>query len=171
LSIRVFKEKQRERLMKRFIILSAVILLCQPVYAAKDICRENIECQCKSTLGVDDSCGKPGQTFRCWENKCRLVFDSESEEMWCKRIGGTWGRFGLMEVDRCNVMTSDVGKICKDSSDCEGACIADLTEAEHKKLEAGESLVKDGKCSKFELNYDCLPFVKDGKVKDIVCVD
>jgi hypothetical protein len=45
----------------------------------------------------------------------------------CRALGGTWTSFGNM-YEFCRVMTSDSGKACKSSADCQGVCLARSTE-------------------------------------------
>ena len=44
----------------------------------------------------------------------------------CEEKNGIWGRQdGRGRVKGCNLPTSDAGKTCKDSRECESACVSD----------------------------------------------
>ena len=93
----------------------------------------------------------------------------------CEAAGGEWGTFGLVPKERCNRHTSDAGKVCNDSSECESECIAQLSENEkrevNEKAAKGQAIAKQGKCSKLGINVGCHAFVHKGQVPGIVCVD
>ncbi len=82
----------------------------------------------------------------------------------CQNAGGEWGRFGLLEIDDCDVPTHDAGKECTDHSQCESVCIAD------EKIPSGTQT--KGQCySKSITRGTCLNYVNDGKVEGVICGD
>ncbi len=82
----------------------------------------------------------------------------------CERLGGTWGRFGLMEIDQCNMPTTDANKVCNDSSECEGVCFTDT--------HARKGTETNGQCySKTITLGTCLNLVHDGVAQGQVCED
>ena len=87
----------------------------------------------------------------------------------CEAMGGSWGRVGLNPEEVCNLPTSDAGKICSGSSECEGSCIADLSSEDYQKAQH-ENLYTNGKCTRWKMTVGCLAFVEDGEVQNI-CVD
>lgn len=96
----------------------------------------------------------------------------------CEAVGGQWGKHGLFVQEFCVMPTSDYGKECKDSKECEGSCIAELTTEEQRWLtgwlteEVGQHVLeKTGRCSQWQQMFGCFPFVSGGKVKEILCVD
>jgi len=95
----------------------------------------------------------------------------EKTKQECLMLGGEWGRFGEYDLDRCNEPTSDKGEACKGDSDCEGACIAELTQEQRKRVQQGEAIIIDGRCTAWTINMVCDAFVEDGKVPYISCRD
>ena len=77
----------------------------------------------------------------------------------CLKQKGKWDKIGLSEGEKCNLKTSDSGKTCTDSSQCEGSCL-------------GESVSsRSGKCSSFRITVGCYFFVNEGKVEGQLCAD
>lgn len=89
----------------------------------------------------------------------------------CTEQGGEWGFFGDTIVRRCNVKTADAGKACTDSGECQGDCVASLSERDKETLSAGQALFMEGKCSVQTLSLGCNYFVRQGQVKGLLCVD
>ncbi len=70
----------------------------------------------------------------------------------CETLGGKWGVFGLIREERCILPTSDAGKSCTDSNQCESACIG-------------------YKCYQWNpVPGGCYDFVENGEIKPI-CID
>ena len=83
--------------------------------------------------------------------------DNEAD---CNEANGQWGRFGLYQIEECNVPTPDVGRICTDSFECISACVSELP--------TGDS----GTCYGWTIvRGTCLNYVEDGKVNGTLCVD
>lgn len=59
--------------------------------------------------------------------------DEVSSKHACESLGGKWGNFGLLKKEQCNLPTSDAGKECSDSKQCESACVADIPFENFKK--------------------------------------
>ncbi|MBU0762373.1 MAG: hypothetical protein KKD39_05055, partial [Candidatus Altiarchaeota archaeon] len=72
----------------------------------------------------------------------------------CEALGGRWGRMGLYPEEICNLKTKDGGRICMDSSECEGICIAELTPEERKKAQ-NSKIKATGKCSEYMKKAGC----------------
>ena len=89
----------------------------------------------------------------------------------CEAKGGIWGRLGLIGKEQCNEKTSDGGTVCQDSSECEGDCIAELSEEQKESLRKGTALKVSGRCTERKLNFGCLPFVHQGSIGAILCKD
>ena len=80
----------------------------------------------------------------------------------------------MLAKEFCVLPASDAGKTCNDSSECQGGCIAELTPEEHDLLtkEYGKHVLeKTGQCSQWQQMFGCFPFVSNGKVKEILCVE
>ncbi len=88
----------------------------------------------------------------------------------CEKLGGKWDYIGLGSEKECNILTSDVGNICYDRSDCEGECIAELSN-EELKLVINQSISKNGMCSEYRIVLGCRYFVNNGNVDGLLCVD
>jgi hypothetical protein len=93
-----------------------------------------------------------------------LAGGAPGDQLSCERLGGAWGRFGLMEIDQCNLPTTDADKVCIDSSDCEGVCFTDAAVSKGAKT--------NGQCySKTITLGTCLNLVHDGIAQGQVCED
>jgi hypothetical protein len=75
----------------------------------------------------------------------------------CLALGGTWGPQGMLQLDMCDLPTTDAGQPCNDSSQCEGMCLAGDTP-------------EVGACSPTTLNFGCFPIMEGGQQLTI-CVD
>ena len=88
----------------------------------------------------------------------------------CEAKGGQWGRIGLSPVLRCNLPTSDAGKECSDSDECEGVCMVELSTDDGARAKRGEIIYANGKCSAWEITVGCHALVQDGIVV-LICID
>ena len=75
-------------------------------------------------------------------------------ESGCKEMGGNWGPLGISGTLRCDVKTTDAGRTCKDSRECQGSCVAPDGTA------AGARIT--GSCSAYVANFGNVIFVTDG---------
>lgn len=91
-------------------------------------------------------------------DKVKLPSLPENREE-CLAQGGKWGRIGLSEFEKCNLKTSDLGKKCTDSSQCQGSCLGEGT------------FSRAGKCSEWRITVGCHYFVSDGNVEGQLCAD
>ena len=104
------------------------------------------------------------------QKKERVEIPRDKES--CEKQGGRWGRIGIMPKESCNLPTKDAGKICSDSNECEGACIAELAKEDYKKVwEERRTIRTKGKCTPWVIVVGCQARVQNGKVKGILCVD
>lgn len=88
----------------------------------------------------------------------------------CEEAGGTWGMFGAFAIEKCRIATSDGGKECSDSSECQSSCIVtDWPEIYQMKWSQGESVAMTGTCNDSNLLVGCFAFVEEGLVKGAVC--
>lgn len=105
------------------------------------------------------------------EAPVKRTFDTKER---CEAAGGQWGQHGLFLEPICVVPTTDAGTACRDARECEGSCIAELTPEEQRLFTAGPErhvFEKIGQCSQQQPVFGCFPFVSDGKVDGILCVD
>jgi len=136
--------------MKKFIILIAVFGLVILFVACSNE---------KNTDGDSNELGLKSE-----------ITETIKDQKSCEAVSGIWGTVGLSTIEQCNLPTIDAGKICKDSKDCEGACIADLNDVDFEKAKTGV-IYTEGKCTQYRLNVGCHPFVSEGKVEGIMCLD
>jgi hypothetical protein len=81
----------------------------------------------------------------------------------CEAIGGRWDK-GLAPKRSCNVPTSDGGKSCNDSAQCESDCVAAETAV------AGEEA--QGECYQWQDAIGtCLAYLEKGVVQPVLCID
>ena len=76
-------------------------------------------------------------------------------EVECKAHGGSWGVLGLQSMG-CNVKTADSGKVCSDSNDCQGECLAPAGSGNGDKAK--------GTCSAYTANFGRVSRVEHGTV-------
>ena len=78
----------------------------------------------------------------------------------CIALGAHWTRLGLPPGDwMCDVKSTDSGRSCTDSAQCQGICIPPASAA------AGQNAV--GQCSEYLLNFGNVRRIKDGKVEKL----
>ena len=88
----------------------------------------------------------------------------KGSQITCEEVGGIWGRYGLMEVDQCNLPTSDVNKTCTDSAECEGVCFTEES--------APKGSAVSGICYGWTITLGtCLNLVKNGIAQGQICED
>lgn len=88
----------------------------------------------------------------------------------CQMKGGRWGRVGLNPAPQCNMPTSDAGKTCTDTKECEGTCMAELSAEDMAKLRRGEVILSKGKCTAWKLGAGCVVIIQDGRAV-MICID
>ena len=99
------------------------------------------------------------------------IDDDAAEKAECEEQGGAWDYVGLSLDKMCNLPTADDGTECNNSAECEGDCIADLSTEEMDVASSGGVVETSGMCTSWKLTIGCLPYVEDGKVENIICVD
>jgi len=57
----------------------------------------------------------------------RVPVERPKDKETCLAKNGKWAKIGLFPEEECNLPTSDAGRECSDVSQCEGTCLADLT--------------------------------------------
>ncbi|MBI2110558.1 hypothetical protein HYT51_02150 [Candidatus Woesearchaeota archaeon] len=98
----------------------------------------------------------PPSTLKCIQNKCTEVITPTDKES-CEARGGEWRIWNDYPdaAPECNLPTSDAGKRCSDSSQCESYCQAP------EGAEIGAKVV--GECYKFMI-VPCMQEVRNGVV-------
>lgn len=90
----------------------------------------------------------------------------------CTAQGGTWGPIGLSPEYVCVLPTTDSGKTCFDSSECQGACVAELNSLEYEILSKYHIPIRtNGKCTSSTSGVGCNAYVENGLVTGVLCVD
>lgn len=78
----------------------------------------------------------------------------------CSARGGNWTMLGIPYPDKpkvCDLKAADAGKVCSDSSECQGACVAPDGVA--------DGIEVTGTCSAYVSNFGHLRMVEHGKVE------
>ncbi|MCX7206480.1 MAG: hypothetical protein NT086_10950 [Proteobacteria bacterium] len=83
----------------------------------------------------------------------------------CAQEGGEMKQGGIMGHTLCVKPYPDAGKICRDTTDCQGKCLSEL----------GTPIVADGKqtghCQSNTMPFGCYAEVKNGNIGPGLCVD
>lgn len=99
-----------------------------------------------------------------------LKFSVPKDKETCEQKGGTWKKMGSHPMEECNLPTTDAGKICSGSKECEGVCLADIKHEDFQKGMRGQKFKTQGKCSSWTKVVGCLGYVYQGWAQ-LVCVD
>ena len=86
----------------------------------------------------------------------------------CVAVNGMWHE----EKNICVLPTIDSGKVCNDSKECAGECLAVLAPEEENllKREPGQhTLYKLGYCSQWRPILGCRPRIEHGQINHITC--
>ncbi|WP_101925048.1 hypothetical protein [Luteimonas rhizosphaerae] len=87
---------------------------------------------------------------------------SVTNEAECVRVGGEWTQLGRAPVKQCLRQTTDAGKACTTSEQCEGLCVAPEGTT--------DGATVGGTCSVTTNPFGCQQRVHDG-VATTLCVD
>lgn len=82
----------------------------------------------------------------------------------CLAGGGTMKQVGKLQNWKCITPYKDAGKVCSDSSQCEGACQTNVT------TQPGTGQV-NGTCQADNNHFGCSATVVNGKLGRALCVD
>jgi hypothetical protein len=99
-----------------------------------------------------------------------LKFSVPQDEIACASLSGVWKKLGTRPFEECNLPTTDGGKICRASEECEGVCLAELSEEQKKEGLNGRKFKTLGKCSSWIKVLGCQVYVYQGWAQ-VVCVD
>lgn len=97
-------------------------------------------------------------------------FTIPKDKQSCEEKKGIWKKIGLGPVEECNLPTEDSGKICSDSTQCEGVCLAEISSEDLRKGMRGKLLKTNGQCSAWIKVVGCRAYVHHGW-GSVVCVD
>lgn len=83
-------------------------------------------------------------------------------EAQCLQLGGAWKQLGRAPVKQCLLQTTDAGKACSDSKQCQGLCMAPQGSA--------DGTTVGGTCSVDTNRFGCRQQLRDG-VPFTMCID
>jgi len=147
--------------------LEAAIKLIKYAYYYKDSMYDEHDCAVYTGYTW---CEAKQKCLRVWEEGCGITNQPSTENIpqdkeTCEARKGRWGQFALTEGEQCILPTSDAGKICSSSKECEGMCIAGLSEEEKHRIINEEKVIKTtGRCSFWDHDYGLIDFVENGKL-------
>ncbi len=98
--------------------------------------------------------------YTCCSENSRLRASCESE-----------GGFFIEALEQCQLPTTDAGKACKDSSECEGFCEADLSADEISKIAIGEQVKKMGTCGQRKNFHSGCSYIVEDDAVERFCAD
>lgn len=134
------------------------------------LCLALIFSACTPPLTTDSTTTESSKTMS--DEKTVIKIPDNEEE--CLAKGGTWKARGIFPNEICDLPTTDGGKECSSSNDCEGRCLAaDLTEDQRRALMGGEKFDAKvrGECTYSLRTFGCVGFVEGGKVDQFLCLD
>ena len=91
------------------------------------------------------------------------AYSIESEKV-CDKQGGKWKKVGRQQAYACVLPANDAGNTCKDSSECDVACVT-----ANNQLDAGQKA--SGVCLENTDLFGCRAYVSKGVVEHTLCVD
>ena len=125
---------------------------------------------------------KPQFSDEFLERKERAELQNEKVRIECEEKGGKL--YGITAFNlNCAFPTTDAGKSCTDSSECEGHCnpvhIATMTDSypfnfqcEKPTLKSGNSCYENtGVCADDTMFHNCGSEMINGKIESIMCID
>jgi len=113
--------------------------------------------------------GDPGHAMPV--KTCGSQLEIPRTKLACEAAGGRWGPAGLFPKPICRIPTHDGGRICGDTGECEGLCLAALTPAQRDLLIKRQKLQLLGKCTPAVPLFGCMAIVKQGFVTGLLCRD
>lgn len=99
------------------------------------------------------------------------VMATPAEIKLCKDVGGKIIKSPSLHRDFCQVPYLDAGKVCSDSSECQGTCMTrniNPTYAKNLKINPG---TMRGFCQKTNISFGCFMEIKLGEKGHILCID
>ena len=108
------------------------------------------------------------------QNKYEPSFKSLSlpgDKNSCEEIGGYWETISFSGNGYCNKMTTDAGKECIDSDECEGHCITTFSDDDVQKIHENVYTKATGTCSDTLILTGCHGIVEDHRLAVTLCID
>lgn len=88
----------------------------------------------------------------------------------CVAKNGVWKKMGPRPTESCNLKTLDSGKVCENSHQCEGVCLANLSSDQLREGMKGKLFKTNGQCSEWVIVMGCRAYVDSGRAS-VVCAD
>ena len=92
----------------------------------------------------------------------RSAAEIRAEEKECLAAGGRFDRGGLSGALTCFRPTSDAGKTCRATPECEGMCLAEGSE---------DNPPKTGQCASERPMFGCIGFLDETGDYGVICID
>jgi hypothetical protein len=117
--------------------------------------------------------GQPEYTMPT--KSCGSQLGIPRSQLACEQAGGRWGPAGIFPHPFCKMPTHDGGRLCADTGECEGLCLAALTPAQRDRIKkwmhGRQKLPMLGKCTPYAPMFGCMAVVREGFVTGIICQD
>lgn len=98
-------------------------------------------------------------TFRFVQKEGSNELGEAATKKECLVKGGVWQKWGLAQLEYCQIPAKDAGKSCTDQSQCTYRCIS-------------ETGTVPGKCATYKNTFGCFGLVNNGKAeRPLLCVD
>jgi hypothetical protein len=102
---------------------------------------------------------------------CGSSFPVPQTQSDCEAAGGRWGPAGIFPRPICKVPTHDAGRPCGDVDECEGICLASLSQSQRALVIQRQRLAIMGRCTPYVPVFGCMALVKKGYVSGLMCRD
>jgi hypothetical protein len=113
---------------------------------------------------------QPDRSNQIRDDVTTLKFTVPKDKERCEAKGGIWKKMGPRPFEECNLKTTDAGKVCENSKECEGVCLANLTPEELSQGMRGKLFHRLGTCSDVIKVMGCRAYVVLGWAS-VVCAD
>lgn len=154
--------------MRRGCGLIGLFLLAAAVVAAQPVLAQSPG-YWRCVGGAWQAVGNPQSDAPDWDCGTPIVIPQTLDE--CQRAGGAWGPAGIFPQPICRMPTTDAGRACSDDGECQGSCLADLTEAQRRQVLNGQRVRALGQCTSAVQTFGCQARVEKGYVTAILCLD
>ena len=89
----------------------------------------------------------------------------------CAALGGTWKPIGLYPKPVCRMPARDAGRTCGDNDECDGKCLAKMTDELRGAVRRHRVVRTLGVCAPAYPAIGCLAIVEKATVRGILCRD
>jgi hypothetical protein len=113
---------------------------------------------------------QPEREAQIRDDVTTLKFSVPKTKEECLEKGGIWKKPGPRPTEECNLPTTDAGKLCSGSNECEGVCLAELSSNQLRQGMSGRMFQMKGKCSEVIKIFGCRGYVYRGWAS-VVCAD